>query len=76
MTGYRPLPVSDPIEATLRANWYAARGTASFARADAKLSAYLWQRTEREVAADRKRHPKAKRNQPKPEGVISNRVLP
>lgn len=64
---YRTLPTSDPKEAQLRAEWYEARASGNaqrFERADEQLSNYLWARTETDIAADRKRHPKAKRNQP------------
>lgn len=80
MTGYRPLPTSDPKEAQLRAEWYEAkeRGGTAFQLADAALSRYLWDRTEADIAEDRRKHPKAKRNQPVPEGIAvgEGRTLP
>lgn len=77
--GYRRLPSSDPIEMDLRDAWYKAKiewetmgcpdsGPVwqGFQYANNKLSAYLWDRASRDVAADRAKHPKAKRNQPVP----------
>lgn len=86
--GYRNLPTSDPKEAAMRSDWYAARkkrdeepndmmAEAEFRRVDSALCAYLWQRCEAEIAEDRRKHPKARRNQPVPkEGVGDGRVLP
>lgn len=52
--------------------------TAAFARAHRSLSDYIWNRAQRDVEADRRKHPKAKRNQPKPDGITSpgGRALP
>lgn len=67
---------SDPTEARLRQAWHDARSAMDaeytpdnvreFHEAHATLSRYLWSRVEADIAEDRKRHPKAKRNQPKP----------
>ena len=67
--GYRRLPTSDPIEAKLRDEWYEAvdtfgHGSPEHQRVDRRLTDYLWKRTQDEVAADRLKHPKAKRNMP------------
>lgn len=35
-----------------------------FRAADRVISAYLWNRTQAEIAEDRRKHPRAKRNQP------------
>jgi len=72
MTGYRPLPTSDPREQELRDRWHQTKADAEsgepgaahlHAVADAALARYLWDRTQAEIAADRKKHPKARRNQ-------------
>lgn len=72
--GYRALPTSDPKEAELRAKWYETRTKANLSEspedvaahraAHEELSSYLWKRTEAAVEADRRKHPKAKRNAP------------
>lgn len=72
MIGYTALPTSDPEEAKLREQWYAMKarkeageeGAASdFDIIDRRLCKYLWDRCEADIAADRKKHPRAKRNQ-------------
>ena len=67
--GYRRLPTSDPIEEDLRTKWYDARtihghGSPEWLAIDRQLTEYLWSRTQRIVAEDRAKHPKAKRNMP------------
>lgn len=69
MPGYRPIPSSDPHEQELREQWYKATGKAKETIGN-QLAAYLWQRTESWVAEDRRRHPKAKRNQPVPTDIV------
>lgn len=61
--GYRSVPTSDPEEQRLREIWYATRGTPEHRSANEQLSAYLWKRTCAEIETDRRKHPKAKRNQ-------------
>lgn len=85
--GYRPLPCADPVEAKLREHWYATRravaetpgpsATEAHAQADRQLSAYLWNQVEGQIAEDRRKHPKAKRNAPVPKGIEvgSGRVI-
>ena len=77
MPGYKGIPSSDPIEQGLREKWYKSSGSKRDMVAN-KLSAYLWERVSKQVAADRLRHPKAKRNLPVPTGIEvgSGRVLP
>jgi hypothetical protein len=90
--GYRQLPSSDQTEMELRDQWYKAKiawetagcpdsGPAHqhFRHVGDKLAAYLWQRASRDVEADRRKHPKARRNQPVPARdpeAQSNRILP
>lgn len=75
--GYKAIPASDPKEQQLREAWHLKRGewaaegfpTASntkraFDLADERLTRYLWQRTEADIAEDRRKHPKARRNLP------------
>lgn len=57
-------PTSDPEEARLRQRWHDTVGTPEHAVADRLLSNYLWKRTEADIAEDRRKHPKAKRNLP------------
>lgn len=79
MTKQNTLRASDPIEQELREKWYATRDAGNWAEhraVDAQLSRYIWSRTERDIAADRAKHPKARRNQPKSSDALSNRVLP
>lgn len=91
MVGYRRVPATDSVEQQLRDDYYAAmkayaesgrsQGTPEhrdLVRADKALTDYLWQRTLAVVEADRAKHPKAKRNQPVPEGVkgTGGRYLP
>lgn len=71
MTGYRPLPTSDPVEQRLRDAWYEADG-AERELIGLQLSTHIWNRNETAVAQDRKKHPKAKRNQPVPTLVHEN----
>jgi hypothetical protein len=76
MTGYRRISAADPGEEALRAEWHSASDKLRPAVA-AKLSAYLWQRAVSIVAADRLRHPKAKRNAPVgSHGPSGGRALP
>lgn len=82
MTGYKSIPSTDPVEGKLRAAWYAARSAIeaenndvnrrAFEHADGELVKYLWDRVQKDVAADRAKHPKAKRNQP----VLTREVPP
>ena len=73
--GYRHIPTSDPKEQELRDALFAARTawvgagapchgdeSRKMAAADARLSAYLWDRARRVVDEDRARRPRAKRN--------------
>lgn len=70
--GYRPTPAGDATEKQLRDLWYATRTQADSTgeRRDIeehqsvhdRLTKYLWDRATRQVAADRAKHPKAKRN--------------
>lgn len=90
MTRSSPIPPSsDPEEQRLREQWHATKEAATkpestemdrnaYLLANARLSAYLWNRVETAIAEDRKKHPKAKRNLPVPskEDVESGRVLP
>lgn len=75
--GHKAIPASDPEEQRLRVEWYkrrklwgdegfpsASNSKRSFDRIDETLTAYLWKRASDEVAADRRKHPKAKRNLP------------
>lgn len=70
-------PASDPEEQRLREAWHEAKeaweadGRPSsspsrlrFNRADSSLSTYLWNRVQREIEEDRRKHPRAKRNLP------------
>lgn len=85
--GYREIKSNDPEEQRLRDALFRARGIAvqhptpqneADARiAESVLSDYLWARSCRIVAEDRKKHPKKKRNAPVPEGALgSGRALP
>ena len=75
--GYRHIPAQDPEEQRLRDILFRARADAAQAGVDTTADAtehmlaaekaladYIWDRTCREVAADRAKHPKAKRNMP------------
>lgn len=65
MVGTRRLKASDPEEQRLRDAFYAAPEGSQERRDVADLlAAYIWNRVSREVEADRKKHPKAKRNLP------------
>lgn len=68
--------MSDPVLKELQAKWYVLRDAwraegcpdaspkqREFHHHDAKLCKYLWDKVERDIAEDRRRHPKAKRNQ-------------
>lgn len=65
-------PSSDPQEQKLREAWHAARAAyednpgplnaVTVSNASRAIADYLWNRTQREVEADRAKHPKAKRN--------------
>jgi hypothetical protein len=70
-------PASDPEEQRLRVLWYtrkaeweadgrpdASPSKRAFDDIDRKLSDYLWNRVESQIAEDRRRHPKARRNAP------------
>lgn len=66
MTGFRRLEASDPEEQRLRSlchthqddeNWHELAATRDL------LAAYIWKRACDEVAADRAKHSKKKRNQ-------------
>lgn len=86
--GYREIPASDPEEQRLRLAFFAARGRATHTghgedirlaeTAYWRLADYIWARAQADAAADRKRHPKARRNQiPPPRTVIgSGRSIP
>lgn len=87
--GYRHIPASDPEEQRLRDAVFSARTAwvgsndgpkeaAAMQVAERELSQYLWDRACRQVAADRAKHPKAKRNAPVPKQIEvgSGRVLP
>lgn len=80
MPGYRPLVSSDPEEQRLRDDWHRLKRAATapdstydarlaFEVADQRLVSYLWNRTQADIAEDRRKHPKAKRNQGVPEGA-------
>lgn len=85
MVGFRNIPSSDPEEQRLRVAWHKAReaketgaeGTAlAFTRADEALISYIWQRAVKQIEDDRRKHPKARRNQ-KHEGPLGQgRSLP
>lgn len=76
MAGHRFLTAPDPEEHRLRVAWYETLGTPQHKLADSRLAAYLWKRAQAEVAEDRRKHPKAKRNQ-LPEGPVgTGRNLP
>lgn len=75
--GYRRLPTSDKHEDELRTKWYAAKDAWSdvandpasteakrFRDINEELCQYLWKRATDEIATDRAKHPKAKRNLP------------
>ena len=78
--GYRKLVASDPEEQRLRDRWHAARELGSEVekrRTDRELCDYIWSRAIAEREADRKKHPKAKRNLPvAPGGPSGGRALP
>lgn len=69
---------NDPVEARLRDKFHQTKGKPGHAQAEFELSSYLWKRTEREIAEDRRKHPKARRNQGKPDGLETGagRALP
>jgi len=91
--GYKRLRASDPKEDALRTKWYETRdawvadgssdsGQAhhAFFHVDHQLSSYLWEKALGEREADRKAHPKAKRNLPvpprDPDAEHPSRLLP
>lgn len=90
MISSRLPPASDPEEQRLREAWHIAKenweadgrpssapSERAFRMADHNLSKYLWNRVEQEIAEDRRRHPKARRNQPVgSEKKPGNRHLP
>lgn len=72
--GYREIPAADPEEQRMREQLFAVRGrlvqepgnpTLQAAETDATraLAGYLWRRACAQVEEDRKKHPKARRNQ-------------
>lgn len=70
--GYKRLPASDPKEEVLREAWHTTRrakeageagASLSHSLVEARLIRYLWDTAAGKVAADRAKHPKAKRNQ-------------
>jgi hypothetical protein len=71
MPGYKGIPSSDPEEQRLREAWYAAEGDER-AKVGQVLSDYLWNRLMAEIEEDRRRHPKKKRNLPKPDNLEPN----
>ena len=73
--GYRHIPATDEQEQRLRDDLFYARGRLvedpedpirirAVDSCDKRLADYLWDRSCRLVAADRQKHPKAKRNAP------------
>lgn len=69
---YMNLVASDPKEQELRVLWYdtlrrkeagEAGAALEHSRVHDRLAAYIWDRVSNQVAADRAKHPKAKRNQ-------------
>ena len=52
--------------ARLRQKWEDTKGTPEHHAADWDLGQFFYQRTKRLVEEDKRKHPKAKRNQPKP----------
>lgn len=91
--GYKRLQAVDPVEDNLRSEWYVAKDRwetsgasdsgpyrRAFMQRDKALSDYLWKRASNEVAADRAKHPKSKRNQPvpprDPESTHPSRLIP
>ena len=57
----------DPEYERLRAHWYATKGDeVAHILANNAISAYVWDKACRQVAEDRAKHPKAKRNAPVP----------
>ena len=77
MPGYKGIPSRDPVEQELRERWYNAVGSNKLS-VGLLLSSYLWRRVEMQVADDRARNPKKKRNLPVPAGVANSggRYLP
>lgn len=80
-------PASDPEEQRLREAWHAAKADLddaddkppallAFRRADDELSTYLWNRVLADIAEDRRKHPKAKRNLPVQPNAEHTRHLP
>ena len=77
---------SDPKEANYRETWHRAKAKYEenptpatlgwFKAADRTLSDYIWNRTLREIEEDRRKHPKAKRNQPAVNNPDKQRHLP
>lgn len=88
--GYRQLTASDPEEESLRVAWRKAReqlremgdpdtgpDRQAFNYANYRLTSFLWDRAKADIEADRRKHPKAKRNQPVPlRDGPPNRYLP
>ena len=62
MSGYKTILSSDPFENQLREQWYSTTGDERTVVED-KLVKHLWDRACNTANEDRKRHPKAKRNQ-------------
>ena len=78
MPGYKGVKSSDPIEQGLRDRWYSSNGRDKD-NVGLELSAYLWRRVQNQVAEDRARHPRAKRNAAVGSDLINcggGRILP
>lgn len=80
--GYREIPASDPEEQRMRKELFAARGRlvqepgnptlqAAETAANHALAGYLWRRACAQVEEDRRKHPKARRNQMPPRPLDS-----
>lgn len=80
MVGYKTLVASDPVEQEMRTAWHAAKDAGNWEAKRAierKLSDYIWNRVQKVIEEDRKKHPKAKRNLPVgSEGGGGGRFLP
>lgn len=77
MVGFRRLPTSDPEEQRLRDLWYDAPDGEARRLAGEALSKHIWDRVEKIVAEDKRKHPAAKRNLPVPTtGASGGRYLP
>lgn len=80
MVGFKRLKAVDPREDELRRAWHEAKDAGDekkLACIGTELSDYIWKRSVAIIEEDRRRHPKAKRNQGKSEtGPSGGRVLP